>query len=93
MEKEKKLRGSNEISDIIILFKSDNQKSILLTQNLVFHSKTKYINIQHDYIRNKVVFQKFQLSYILIEKMIANSLIKTLIHIKFHGFIKQISIT
>lgn len=73
--------------------KSNNQGSIALAYNLVFHSKTKYINIQQHYICNKVRARKIKFSYIPTNQIIAISLTKVLTHIKFHSFIDQIKIT
>lgn len=48
----------NRKKPIVISLKEDNQDSIALAYNLVFHSKTKHIDIQHHYIYNKVATQK-----------------------------------
>ena len=78
---------------IIISPKGNNQRSIALAYNPVFYCKTKYINIQHYYIRNKVGTKRIKLSYIPINKIIANSLTKALTNVKFHKFIEQMRIT
>lgn len=46
--------GSSRDSSITIPLKGDNQGSISLAHKPVFHSRTKHINIQHHYIRDKV---------------------------------------
>ena len=48
--------------EIVIPLKSDNQGSIALAHNPVFYSRTKNINIQHNYIRNEVASRRIQLS-------------------------------
>lgn len=40
-----------------------------------------YIDIQHHYIRNKVITQKIQLSYIPIKEMIVDGLTKALTYV------------
>lgn len=74
--------------EIIIPLKDDNQGLIALTHNLVFHSKTKYINIQYHYICNKVASWRIELSYVPTDEMIANDLTKALIYVKFYRFVK-----
>lgn len=79
--------------DIIISLKGDNQGPIALTHNPVFHSKTKHINIQYHYIRDKVASQRIKLSYVLREEMITDDFTKALTYVKFYCFIKQINMT
>lgn len=61
--------GGNELaerseSEIVVPLKGDNQGSIALAYNPVFHSRTKHINIQHHYIRDEVGAGRIELSYI-----------------------------
>lgn len=60
--------------------KGDNQSSIALAHNPVFHSRTKHIDIQHHYIGDEDV---------PTNEMITDGLAKALTHVKFHGFIEQ----
>lgn len=53
------------VSEILILSRSSNQGSIILVYNLVFNSKIKYIDIQYNYICNKVLSQKYQVDLFL----------------------------
>ena len=76
---------------IVIPLKGDNQSSIALAYNPVFHSRTKHIDIQHHYICDEVAAQRIQLSYIPTNEMIADGLTKALTHVKFHCFIEQIN--
>ncbi len=81
------------VGEMIIPLKGDNQGSIALAYNPVFHSKTKHIDIQHHYIRDKVVSRRIELSYMPTEEMIADGLTKALTHVKFHRFIEQMNMT
>lgn len=45
-----------------IPLKGDNQGSIVLAHNLVFHAWTKHIDIQHHYIRDEIAEGKIELS-------------------------------
>ena len=84
---------SDGVGDIVIPLKGDNQGSIALAHNPVFHSRTKHIDIQHHYIRDEVASQRIQLSYVPTEEMIADGLTKALTHVKFHRFIEQMGMT
>lgn len=61
------------------LLKGDNQKSIALAHNPVFYAWTKYIDLQHYYIWNKVAERRIDFKYIPTSEMIADRLIKALI--------------
>ncbi len=79
--------------EIVIPLKSDNQGSIALAHNPVFHPRTKYIDIQHHYIRDEVVSKRIELSYVATDQMIADGLTMALTHVKFHRFIEQMNMT
>ncbi len=85
-------RGGGEL-EIIMPLKGDNQGSIALIHNPVFHSRTKHINIQHHYIRDEVASKRIELSYVPTEKMIADGLTKALTYVKFLRFVNQMRMT
>lgn len=78
--------------DSSFLLKSNNSRSILLTYNPTYYTKIKYIDIKHHYICEKVDIRQINFQYIITFKMIVDGLTKSLSHIKFHNFIKQINI-
>lgn len=80
-------------TSITIPLKGDNQGSIALAHNPVFHARTKHIDIQHHYTRDEVAAQRIELSYVPTSEMIADGLTKALTHVKFHGFIAQMKMT
>lgn len=71
-----------------ISLKKDNQGSNSLAHNPVFYARIKQINIQHNYICDKVAAKRIKLSYVPTEEMIADILTKPLTHIKFYRFIQ-----
>lgn len=79
--------------EIVIPLKGNNQGSIALAHNPVFHSRTKYIDIQYHYIRDKVASKRIELCYVLTDKMIVDVLTKALTYVKFYHFIKQMNMT
>lgn len=46
---------------IPISLKGENQESIALSHNLVFHTRSTYIDIQYHYIRNKMASDRIDL--------------------------------
>ncbi len=73
--------------------KRDNQGSIALAHNSVFHARTKHIDIQNDYIRDEVVTGKIDLQYDPTSEMIEDRMTKALTYAKFHLFVKQMRIS
>lgn len=90
---DKLVEGKKQTPQIAISLKSDNQGSIALVHNPVFHLRTKHIDIKHHYIRNEVASKKIELSYVLTDQIIADGLTKALTHVKFQDFIKQMRMT
>lgn len=78
-------------SSLLLLLKGDNQGSIALAHNPVFHARTKHIDIQHHYIRDEVAAGRIDLQYIPTSEMVADGMTKALTHAKFHGFVKQMN--
>jgi hypothetical protein len=64
----------------------DNQSVIALIKNSQFHARIKHIDIQIHFIREKVTEESIDLFYVLIDQMIADDLIKSLIRDKFVQF-------
>lgn len=73
--------------------KGDNQGSIALAHNPVFHARTKHIDIQHHYIRNEVASGRIDLQYVPTSEIIADGLTKALTQAKFHIFVKQMQMS
>lgn len=48
--------------DSTVSLKGDNQESLALAHNPVFHARTKHIDIQHHYIRNEVAAKRIELT-------------------------------
>ena len=90
---DKELAGSSDKTAIVISLKNNNQGSIALAHNPVFHSRTKHVNIQHHSIYDKVGPKRIELSYVLTEEIVVDGLMKALTHVKFHSFIEQIRMT
>jgi hypothetical protein len=62
----------------------DNQGCIQLAKNPMHHSRTKHIDIQHYFIREKLETEEICLSYCPTEDMIADVFTKTLANDRHH---------
>ena len=61
-----------------MVIKADNQGSIALAKNPVFHDRSKHIDIQYHYTRELVRQGKVELSYVSTTDMLADVLTKSL---------------
>jgi hypothetical protein len=69
-----------------IMIYENNQEIIVLIKNSQFHARTKHIDIQTHFIKKKVIEESIDLFYVLIDQMIVDDLIKSLIRNKFVQF-------
>ena len=56
----------------------DNQSTIVLARNPVHHARSKHIDIQHHFIREKIESNEIEISYKSTDDMIADALTKPL---------------
>jgi hypothetical protein len=64
----------------------DNQCCVKLSENLVFHDKSKHIEIKYHYIREMVHRGTAELYYISTNEQITNILTKPLSRVKYNYF-------
>jgi hypothetical protein len=64
----------------------NNQNVIILIKNSQFHARTKHIDIQIHFIKEKVIEDFIDLIYVFIDQMIVDNLTKSLIKNKFIQF-------
>lgn len=64
----------------------DNQSCIKLSKNLVFHDKSKHIEIKYQYICDMVEKGAVKLQYIATDEQIADVLTKPLSRVKLKYF-------
>jgi hypothetical protein len=74
-----------EYSQTIIIYEN-NQDAIVLIKNSQFHARTKHIDIQIHFIREKMIEESIDLIYVLNDQMIIDDLTKPLIKDKFVQF-------
>jgi hypothetical protein len=70
----------------------DNQSCIKMTENPIFHDKSKHIEIRYHYIRDMVQRGSLKIQYISTDEQVANMFTKPLSHVKFDYFRDKLSI-
>jgi hypothetical protein len=70
----------------------DNQGAIALAKNPQFHARTKHIDIQHHFVREKVAEGHVDLQYISTSEQVADGLTKALCRDKFEAFRKAVGV-
>ncbi|KAH9800558.1 hypothetical protein KPL71_000705 [Citrus sinensis] len=70
----------------------DNQSAGELAKNPVFHSKSKHIELDIHYIRDKVLQKQLEVRYILIDEQVADILTKALSLPKFSYFRSKLNV-
>ena len=73
-----------ELDTTVIL--CDNQSCIKMTENSVFHDKSKHIEIRYFYIRDMVQKGAIKLHYVSTDEQVADVLTKPLSQVKFEYF-------
>jgi hypothetical protein len=70
----------------------DNQSCIKMTENLVFHDKSKHIEIRYHYIRDMVHRGAIKLQYVSMDEQVVDVLTKPLSRVKFEHFRDKLGI-
>ena len=70
----------------------NNQSSVKLSENSVFHDKSKHIKIKYHYIRDMVQRGTVKLQYIVMDEQIDDVLTKPLARVKFEYFSEKLCV-
>jgi hypothetical protein len=70
----------------------DNQSCIKMTENHVFHDRSKHIEIHYHYICDMVQRGALKLQYISMDEQVVDMLTKPLSHVKFEYFQDKLGI-
>ncbi len=62
----------------VMVIRCDNQGTMSLTKNPTQHARTKHIDVQHQFVRERVENGKVTFEYCSTEDMVADVLTKTL---------------
>jgi hypothetical protein len=79
-----------EMREIVIL--CDNQRCIKMTENPVFHDRSKYIEICYHFIRDMVQRGSLKLQYISTDEQVVDVMTKPLSRVKFEHFRDKLGI-
>ena len=71
---------------IVTIIYCDNQKVQTLAKNFINHFRIKHINIQHYFVREKIVEKQIQLKHVFTQNQIINNFIKLLFKNAFKKF-------
>jgi len=66
----------------------DNQRTIALAQNPVFHARTKHIDIRHQSVREAIQKDVISLQFCHTKNMIADVLTKAMVKTQFQRLIR-----
>ncbi|EOY22138.1 Uncharacterized protein TCM_014347 [Theobroma cacao] len=69
--------------DYAVQIKCDNESAIKLASNLIFHERTKHIEVRHHYIREKVLNQEIELKGVSTNDQVADIFTKAFEKPKF----------
>ena len=70
----------------------DNQRGIKLSESLVFHDKSKHIEVKYHYICDMVERGVVKLQYRAIEEQVVDVLTKPLAKVKFEYFREMLGV-
>jgi hypothetical protein len=70
----------------------DNQSAIKMTKNLIYHMKTKHVEIQHHYIREQMQNKERELIYYTWQDQVVDIFTKALKREKFENFQEMLGV-
>ena len=70
----------------------NNQSCVKLSENLVFHDKSKHIEIKYHYIRDMVQRGVVKLQYVVMDELIADVFTEPLARVKFEYFREKLGV-
>ena len=75
----------HDVSGAVTLY-CDNMSRIQLANNLVFHARTKHIEVHYHYVRDKVLASDIDLVYVSTQEQVADIFTKSLGAEKLQSF-------
>lgn len=75
-----------------IIIYNDNQSAIKLSENAIFHSRTKHISVRYHFTREAVECGKITLLYMSTSEMIADVLTKALCSVKHNKCVEDLGL-
>ncbi len=78
--------------DAPLVIYCDNISSILLANNLVYHARTKHIEVHYHFIREKILAKEIDLIHVNTEDQVVNIFTKALGTDKLRKFRKMLGV-
>ncbi|MCO5584060.1 hypothetical protein L7F22_037982 [Adiantum nelumboides] len=71
---------------------TDNQSALAVARNSILHARTKYIEVNYHYVRERLSAQEISLAYVPTQDNLANLFTKALAREKFEAFRKVLGL-
>ncbi|KAE8704559.1 tir-nbs resistance protein [Hibiscus syriacus] len=78
--------------DYVVLLYCDNQSTIQLAENPVFHARTKHVEVHYHFVREKVLQEEIEMRQVKRDEQIADLFTKSLSVGKFEHFRRQFGV-
>jgi hypothetical protein len=88
----RKLSADFGLNQICVLIRGDNQAALTLITNKVISTKSKHIDIQHHFVRERVARGEIKFEYVSTEEQAADIFTKALPEPKFHKFRQMLGV-
>jgi len=85
------LKELKQLKDLPTMIYQDNQGTIALAKNPIFHSRSKHIDIKFHFTRDKIQDGTIQVEYKSTQEMVADALTKSVNKVKLQEFIKLVN--
>jgi len=89
---QKLLSDLGQLVDAPVVIYCDNISNILLANNLVYHARTKHIEVHYHFIREKILAKEIDLIHVSTEDQVADIFTKALSTDKFRKFRKMLGV-
>jgi hypothetical protein len=89
---QKLLSDLGQLVDALVVIYCDNISSILLANNLVYHARTKHIEVHYHFIREKVLTKGIDLIHVSTENQVVDIFTKVLGTDKLKRFRKMLGV-
>ncbi|MCO5607193.1 hypothetical protein L7F22_061386 [Adiantum nelumboides] len=71
---------------------TDNQSALAIARNLVFHVRTKHIEVHYHYVNERLSAEEISLAYVPTQDNLADLFTKALSHEKLEDFCKALGL-
>ncbi|MCO5598981.1 hypothetical protein L7F22_053080 [Adiantum nelumboides] len=76
--------------DIANTIYTENRSTLAVARNLIFHARTKHIEVHYHYVKERLLAREISLAYVPTQDNLADLFTKALSHEKFEAFHKAL---